>query len=47
MWTSRGELGGANNVIKTKNYCFLSEKKGCNRATSPLYEPRLHLRFEI
>ena len=22
-------------------------KKGCDRATSPLYEPRVHLRFEI
>ena len=39
---SRGALGGANNVFKAKTY-----KRVCNRATSPLYEPRIHLRFEI
>jgi hypothetical protein len=27
--------------------CFLTEKKGCNCSTSPLYEPGVHLRFEI
>jgi hypothetical protein len=41
---SRGALGGANNVFKVKKYCFLTEKRGCDRATSPLY---VHLRFEI
>jgi hypothetical protein len=40
-------LGGANNVFKVKKYCFLTEKKGCDRATSPLYEPRVYLHFEI
>ena len=25
--TSRGELGGTNNVFKTNNFCFLTEKK--------------------
>jgi hypothetical protein len=39
---SRGALGGANNVFKAKTY-----KRVCNRATSPLYEPRIHLRFKI
>ena len=44
---SRGALGGANNVFKVKKYCFLTEKRGCDSAMSPLYEPRVHLRFEI
>jgi hypothetical protein len=38
---------GANNVFKAKNYCFLTEKSGCNRSTPPLYQPTVHLRFEI
>jgi hypothetical protein len=32
-------LGGDNNVFKVKKYCFLTEKRGCDSATSPLYEP--------
>ena len=35
---SRGALGGANNVFKAKT---------CKMVCSPLYEPRIHLRFEI
>jgi hypothetical protein len=30
-----------------KKYCFLTEKRGCDRSTSPLYELRVHLCFEI
>ena len=45
--TSRGALGGANNDFKANNYCFMKKKVGCDRATSPLYEPGVHLRFEI
>ena len=40
--SSRGALGGTNNVFKA-----ITCKRVCNRATSPLYEPRIHLRFEI
>ena len=43
---SRSALGGANNVFKVKRL-FSDRKRGCDRATSPLYEPRVHLRFEI
>jgi hypothetical protein len=39
---SRGALGGANIAFKAKTY-----KRVCNRATSPLYEPRIHPRFKI
>jgi hypothetical protein len=34
-------------VFKAKNYYFLTEKKGCDRFTPPLYQPTVHLRFEI
>jgi len=42
-------------LIWSSEQCFQSkeilfsptEKRGCDRATSPLYEPKVHLRFEI
>jgi hypothetical protein len=34
-------------ISKTNNYYFLTEKKGCDRFTPPLYQPTVHLRFEI
>ena len=40
-------LGGANNIFMANNYCFLMKNRGFDRATSPLYEPGVHLRFEI
>ena len=46
LGASRSALGGANNVFKVKRL-FSDRKRGCDRATSPLYEPRVHLRFEI
>ena len=29
------------------NYVFKQQITGCDRSTSPLYEPTVHLRFEI
>ena len=45
-----GALKGVYNVFNAINYCFLTEKRGSSRSdrvTSPVYEPRVHLRFEI
>jgi hypothetical protein len=44
---SRGVLGSANNDFKQKKYFFLRKKVGYDRTNSPLYEPGVHLRFEI
>jgi hypothetical protein len=30
-----------------ETYCFVRKKVGCDRVTSPLFEPGVHLRFEI
>jgi hypothetical protein len=32
---------------RQNNYCFLTKNRGFDRAISPLYEPGVHLRFEI
>ena len=34
-------------ISKQTKCCFLSIKAGCDHATSQLYEPGVHLRYEI
>jgi hypothetical protein len=36
-----------NNDFKANNYCVVRKTVGCDRATSPLYESGVHIRFEM